>query len=68
MKSLDKEKLAISEVLDAGLLPDIEVKIMQEYNSVACYETGYRSAAAFKGIKPQSQLEHRYFNEYVGCR
>ncbi|MGB3366513.1 MAG: NAD/NADP octopine/nopaline dehydrogenase family protein [Acidaminobacteraceae bacterium] len=66
MKGLDTEKLAISEVLDAGLLPDIEVKILQEYNTVACYETGYSSAPGFKGIKAQSQLDHRYFNEDVG--
>ena len=30
------------------------------------YDTGYSKAPGFKGIKAQSQLNHRYFNEDVG--
>ncbi len=66
MEAIDNEKLELSKVLEIGLLPDIEVKILQEYNAEKSYETGYRTAPGFKGIKAQSQLDYRYFNEDVG--
>ena len=66
MKAMDEEKIAISNVLDAGLLPDPAVKLLQEYSTEESYENGYRSAPGFKGIKAQSQIDHRYFNEDVG--
>lgn len=66
MKALDDEKLKLSDVLDIGLIRDPEVKILQEYNHEESYENGYRTAPGFKGIKAQSQLDHRYFNEDVG--
>ncbi len=66
MEAIDNEKLALSKVLDIGLIPDIDVKIMQEYNVEKSYETGYRTAPGFKGIKAQTQLDYRYFHEDVG--
>ncbi len=66
MEALDNEKLEISKKLEAGIIRDIEVKLLQEYNAEESYENGYRTGPGFKGIKAQSQLDHRYFNEDVG--
>ncbi len=66
MEALDKEKLALSDKLEAGLIADIKVKIYQGYNQIEDYEIGYSTAEGFKGIKAQSQLDHRYLNEDVG--
>ncbi|MFT5875230.1 MAG: opine dehydrogenase [Clostridium sp.] len=66
MKALDDEKLALSDVLDIGIIRDTKVKILQEYNSEESYENGYRTAPGFLGIKAQSTLDTRYMNEDVG--
>lgn len=66
MKALDDEKLEISKALDIGIIRDIQVKILQGYNAEESYETGYRTAPGFKGIKAQSTLETRYMHEDVG--
>jgi opine dehydrogenase len=66
MEALDNEKLAISEKLDAGLIRDTKIKIDQAYNAIEDYETGYRTAPGFKGIRAQSNLNTRYMNEDVG--
>jgi opine dehydrogenase len=66
MEALDNEKLAISGKLDAGLIRDTKIKIDQAYNAVEDYETGYRTAPGFKGIRAQSNLNTRYMNEDVG--
>ncbi|QZY56516.1 NAD/NADP-dependent octopine/nopaline dehydrogenase family protein [Crassaminicella profunda] len=66
MEALDKEKIALSDKLEAGLIPDVKVKIYQGYNQIEDYETGYSTAEGFKGIKAQNQLDHRYLNEDVG--
>lgn len=66
MKALDDEKQAVSLLLDIGIIRDPEVKLLQGYNTDDSYENGYRTAPGFKGIKAQSSLDHRYFNEDVG--
>ena len=66
MHALDDEKLAISDALDIGIVRDIECKLAQGYNAEESYETGYRTAPGFKGIKAQSNLNTRYMNEDVG--
>jgi len=66
MKAIDDEKMKLSAKLDIGLIRDPEVKLLQEYNVDATYENGYRTAPGFKGIKAQSKLDNRYFNEDVG--
>ena len=66
IKALDDEKMQLNKVLDAGLIPDVKVKILQEYNVEESYESGYKTAPGFKGIMAQTQLDHRYFNEDVG--
>jgi opine dehydrogenase len=40
--------------------------IAQGYQAVNNYSTGYSQAPGFKGIKAQSQLDYRYFNEDAG--
>ena len=66
MKAIDDEKQQLSDLLDIGLIRDPHVKILQKYNVDESYENGYRTAPGFKGIKAQSQLDHRYFHEDVG--
>lgn len=66
MKAIDKERVAIGEKLGVKVIPDNELGVMQGYMDDASYETGYSTAKGFKGIKAQSQLDHRYINEDVG--
>jgi opine dehydrogenase len=66
MEALDNEKLALSEALEAGIIRDTKIKLEQGYNAEDSYETGYRTAPGFKGIKAQSHLDTRYMNEDVG--
>lgn len=66
MKALDDEKLLLSESLDMGLIRDISVKLLQGYSTEESYQTGYRTAPGFKGIKAQSTLDTRYMHEDVG--
>jgi opine dehydrogenase len=40
--------------------------VLQGYQTIADYNQGYRTAPGFKGIKAQSSLDYRYFNEDVG--
>jgi opine dehydrogenase len=66
IEALDNEKLALSDVLEAGIIRDTKIKLDQGYNAEESYETGYRTAPGFKGIKAQSNLDTRYMNEDVG--
>jgi opine dehydrogenase len=43
-----------------------ELGVIQGYMTEATYDTGYITAPGFKGIKAQSCLDYRYFNEDVG--
>jgi opine dehydrogenase len=66
MKAVDEERISIGKALGVSIIPDPELGIMQGYMKSNDYETGYSSAPGFKGIKAQSQLDHRYLNEDVG--
>ncbi len=66
IEALDKERLLIGEKLNVPILPDPVIGKMQGYMQEENYMNGYRTAHGFKGIKAQSQLEHRYLNEDVG--
>ncbi len=66
IEGLDRERIRIGEQLDVTVLPDPELGVLQGYMKSEDYETGYRTAPGFMGIKAQSQLNHRYLNEDVG--
>ena len=66
MKAVDDERLALGHALGVAVLRDPELGVMQGYQTSADYNQGYRTAPGFKGIKAQSNLDYRYFNEDVG--
>lgn len=66
MKAVDNERLEIGNAIGVNILPDPEIGVNQGYMTSTDYEIGYSQAAGFKGIKAQSQLDHRYLNEDVG--
>ena len=66
MKAVDKERIEIGRAIGVNILSDPELGIEQGYMASTDYEIGYSQAEGFKGIKAQSQLDHRYLNEDVG--
>jgi opine dehydrogenase len=66
IEAVDTERLAIAQALGVTVLRDPELGIVQGYQAVDNYSTGYSQAPGFRGIKAQPQLDHRYFNEDAG--
>ncbi len=66
VEAVDKERLAIAQKLGVEILPDPELGILQGYQTEYNYDTSYQKAPGYKGIKAQSSLDYRYFNEDVG--
>ena len=66
IKAVDDERLSIGKELGLHLLSDPDLSIIQGYMVVANYVEGYNSAPGFAGIKAQSSLDYRYYNEDVG--
>ena len=66
MEAIDDERLALAEALGVPVLRDPDLGVLQGYQTIADYNQGYRTAPGFKGIKAQSSLDYRYFNEDVG--
>lgn len=66
IEALDTERLEIASALGVRVMRDPELGIVQGYQAVANYSTGYSEAPGFKGIGAQPQLDHRYFNEDAG--
>ena len=66
MEAVDDERLALAEALGVSVLRDPDLGVLQGYQTIADYNLGYRTAPGFKGIKAQSSLDYRYFNEDVG--
>ncbi len=66
IKGLDDERIAIGRKLGLEIIPDPVLGIRQGYMQDADYEQGYTRADGFRGIKAQSRLDHRYFQEDVG--
>jgi len=66
VEAVDKERLAIASKLGVNVLPDPELGILQGYQTENNYNTSYQKAPGYKGIKAQSSLNYRYFNEDVG--
>lgn len=66
IEAVDQERVKIGKELGFDVIPDPELGMMQGYMQENSYEKGYSTADGFKGIKAQSELDYRYFNEDVG--
>jgi opine dehydrogenase len=56
----------VASALGLTILSEPEIGVQQGYMREANYTTGYSTAPGFRGIKAQSQLDHRYLTEDVG--
>ena len=66
IEAVDKERIAIGKKLGVEVIPDPELAVMQGYMVEATYDNGFSTAPGFAGVKAQSSLDYRYFNEDVG--
>ena len=66
IEGVDKERIAIGKKLGVDVIPDPELGVSQGYMSEATYDTGFITSPGFAGVKAQSSLDYRYFNEDVG--
>jgi opine dehydrogenase len=66
VEAVDNERLAIARRLGADVIPDPELGMLQGYQTENNYDSSYRKAPGYQGIKAQSSLDYRYFNEDVG--
>ena len=66
MEAVDRERMAVASALGVTLLSEPEIGVQQGYMREVNYTTGYSTAPGFRGIKAQSQLDHRYLTEDVG--
>jgi opine dehydrogenase len=66
VEAVDRERLAIARKLGVDVIPDPELGMLQGYQTENNYDTSYQRAPGYRGIKAQSSLDYRYFNEDVG--
>ncbi|MGD2096850.1 MAG: NAD/NADP octopine/nopaline dehydrogenase family protein [Desulfobacterales bacterium] len=66
IEAVDKERIAIGKKLGVDVIPDPELGVMQGYMTEASYDNGFITSPGFTGVKAQSSLDYRYFNEDVG--
>jgi len=66
VEAVDNERIAIGKKLGVNVIPDPELGVIQGYMTEATYDNGFITAPGFAGVKAQSSLDHRYFNEDVG--
>lgn len=66
IKAVDDERIKIGKKLGFDIIKDPELGMRQGYMQEDTYDKGYSEAKGFKGIKAQSSLDYRYFNEDVG--
>ena len=66
LKAIDEERLAIGRALGLEIENDPHISIRQGYMAEESYDRGYSTAPGFKGIKAQTQLDYRYYNEDAG--
>ncbi|NPD90630.1 MAG: opine dehydrogenase [Asgard group archaeon] len=66
IEAVDRERIAIGNKLGVEVIPDPELGVLQGYMTENSYDTGFITAPGFKGVKAQSDLDYRYFNEDVG--
>jgi len=66
IQAVDKERIAIGRKLGVEVIPDPELGVLQGYMAEATYDIGFVTSPGFAGVKAQSSLDYRYFNEDVG--
>ena len=66
IEAVDRERIAIGKKLGVDVIPDPELGVIQGYMTEATYDNGFITAPGFQGVKAQSSLDYRYFNEDVG--
>ena len=66
LEAIDKERIAIGAALGLEIEDDPHISIRQGYMIEENYFTGYATSPGFKGIKAQTQLDYRYYNEDAG--
>ncbi|MDM8554492.1 NAD/NADP octopine/nopaline dehydrogenase family protein [Desulfococcaceae bacterium HSG7] len=66
VQAVDRERIAIGKKLGVEVVPDPELGVIQGYMTEATYDNGFVTAPGFEGVKAQSSLDYRYFNEDVG--
>ena len=66
IEGVDRERIAIGKKLGVEVIPDPELGVLQGYMTEATYDNGFITAPGFAGVKAQSSLDYRYFNEDVG--
>jgi opine dehydrogenase len=66
IEAVDRERISIGQKLGVEVIPDPELGVMQGYMTEATYDNGFITAPGFEGVKAQSNLDYRYFNEDVG--
>jgi len=66
IEGVDRERIAIGKKLGINVIPDPKLGVMQGYMTEATYDNGFITSPGFEGVKAQSSLDYRYFNEDVG--
>ncbi len=66
LKAIDEERIEIGKKFGVNIEADPAISVRQGYFIVDTYDTGYITAPGFKGIKAQTQLDYRYYNEDAG--
>ncbi len=66
IEAVDRERIDIGKKLGVDVIPDPELGVLQGYMTEATYDNGFITAPGFAGVRAQSSLDYRYFNEDVG--
>lgn len=66
IEAVDRERIAIGKHLGVEVMPDPDLGVIQGYMTEASYDRGFVTSPGFAGVKAQSSLDYRYFNEDVG--
>jgi opine dehydrogenase len=66
IESVDSERIALGRAFGLTIRRDPDVGYEQGWMSEPTYYPGYMTSPVYSGIKAQSSLDHRYFNEDVG--
>lgn len=66
LKAIDDERIELGKALGLEIENDPHISIRQGYLTEESYDHGYSTAPGFMGIKAQTQLDYRYYNEDAG--
>ena len=66
LKAIDDERIELGKALGLEIENDPHISIRQGYLTEESYDHGYSKAPGFMGIKAQTQLDYRYYNEDAG--